>query len=91
LSDWSLREVSVGERHFVGLNLKEGEVCVSSRVVVLVPSERTAVVGSGRRFSLIGNPEVNEDADFLWRQFSAHNGLDECKDVIRELLKKITP
>jgi hypothetical protein len=95
LSDWSLREVSVGERYFVGLNLATGEACVSSRVVEMVPSERVAVVvvvvESGRQFSLIGNSGVSEDADFLWRQFLALNGVDDWKDITGRLLSGNTP
>jgi hypothetical protein len=54
LSDWSPREVSVGERYFVGLKLDDDEACVSSRVVekpltkknARKPCDRVSVSGS---------------------------------------------
>jgi hypothetical protein len=81
LSDWSVREVDTGNQYFIGFNLATGEACVSSRIVAQLPRELAGVAESGRRFELVGNPNPNPDADFLWREFLLHSGVTGWRDV----------
>lgn len=78
---WRVLEVPGGAQHLVGFCLERCEGRVSTAIVRLDPRQRIAVSASGRSYRLVGKPGFNRDADYVWRQWVAVNGIKAWADV----------
>lgn len=86
LSRWRLLRVSSGEVNLVGFRAERCTARVSTPVLLLDGAARSALTKSGRQYRLVGEPRADEDADFVWREWSRANRVASWEDVSRELL-----
>lgn len=87
MSHWSVRELPDGDRHFVGYNLTEGEGRVSSKILSFDPRTMTGTTRSGRKYTLLGTPGVNMDAEYVWEGWARINSVKTFEDVSDEYVE----
>jgi hypothetical protein len=83
LSSWSIRELSDGDRHFVGYG--DGEGRVSSKIITYDHETKRGVTRSGRVYELVGNPGVNNDAEYVWACWCVINEIHEWNDISTDI------
>ncbi len=78
---WQVMEIEAGTRHFVGYNLRLREGRVSSPIQTFDPKRLTGMTRSGRIYKLIGEPDVDPDAECTWYGWMRVNGVKRFEDV----------
>ncbi len=72
IKDWSIRELPDGDRHLVGVVIESGhDGRVSSKIIDV--EGRIVTTRSGRKYQLIGEPNVNSDAEYVWSVWCSFN------------------
>ena len=85
---WRLYQVKahgIRSRHLVGLADGEGRVC--SGIVQWDLRSLCATTSSGRVYQLVGPPDWNADADYVFGRWKAVNGCEKVKQMTRALLR----
>jgi len=86
LGSWSIRQLSNGDRHFVGRNLTKGTGRVSSKIEVFDAETGRGVTDSGRIYELSGRPGHDDDAEYVWTRWCAINAVSAWIDVSKDLV-----
>jgi hypothetical protein len=86
LERWSIRQTGAGNRHFVGVNVKNGDGRVSSRIVELDCARRIGVTESGRRYRLLGRAGYSSDAEYVWNLCVRYWPIESWEDVTPALI-----
>ena len=91
LSSWSVRELSNGDRHFVGYNFADGgEGRVSSKILEFDPQTLKGKTRSGRVYQLDRYSQgYNADAEYVWNRWKAINKVEAFEDVTEKVLEEI--
>lgn len=85
LTQWTVRELPSGDRHFVGYNLTEMEGRVSSMIVEFDPNAMVGRTRSGRVYKLDGSIGGNADAEYTWNRWLSIYGLSpEDTRILKE-------
>jgi len=89
LSQWSVREIQNGDRHFVGYNDEGREGRVSSKILEFDNKTMKGKTRSGRIYQLRGEPGpgMNEDAEYVWGAWARINKVESFKDISEEITK----
>lgn len=87
LSQWSVKEVQNGDRHFVGYNDAGREGRVSSKILEFDNKTMKGKTRSGRIYQLRGEPGSNEDAEYVWGIWARINKVESVKDVSEEIME----
>lgn len=77
--------------HFNGYNLEEGSGRVSSNIIAFDLETKTGTTRSGRKYQLVGSPNYNSDAYYVFKQWLRINQVDETEvtDVTSEYLPAV--
>jgi hypothetical protein len=86
---WSVLETDDGQRHLVGARQDGLGGRVSSAVVELNVVARTGVTRSGRRYSLVGAPGFDLDADYVWNAWRRLNEVVSARNVTFDLFNGV--
>lgn len=92
LRRWRVFEVEIKgletTRHFVGFNMMTSDGRVSSPIQTYEALIHTGVTRSGRKYELEGEPGLDMESLYVWRQWCRFNGIDPeiAKDVSEEYL-----
>ena len=81
---WRVFETERRERHFAGHCVESGRGRVSSAIVWFDFNLRIGVTMSGRRYVLSGGSGFDDEAQYVWEWWVAHNSVEETKDVSEE-------
>ncbi|MGZ3767139.1 MAG: hypothetical protein ACXVA2_20920 [Mucilaginibacter sp.] len=89
---WSVREAIFIDgdksRHLVGfIPSRSGRV--TSAIQQFCPENRKITTQSGRVYTLVGMPGRTEDGDYVWKFWSAGNGVIHDINVTDEYTKQI--
>jgi hypothetical protein len=83
---WRILETDRGTRHLVGAREDDFTGRVSTAITTFDPSGAMATTSSGRVYQLRGEPAYNADAEYVWQQWCAVNGIRNSRDVTQHLL-----
>ncbi|MGF6634153.1 hypothetical protein OKW38_002837 [Paraburkholderia sp. MM5496-R1] len=87
LSHWSIRESADGARHFVGYSRETRNGRVSTKVLHLDSTTRTAQTLSGRIYQLVGPSGYHADAEFVFNTVAKGIGGGKAwRDATAELI-----
>lgn len=91
LNSWSVRELSSGDRHFVGYNHAHGgEGRVSSKILEFDPETLKGKTRSGRIYQLDRyTAGYNADAEHVWNRWQAINKIETSEDITEKILEEI--
>jgi hypothetical protein len=90
ITHWSVRELSNGDRHLIGVIPESGhDGRVSSKIMEY--ADRVVTTRSGRRYHLSGEPGQHLDADYVWAAWCFSNSVDpsSARDVTKEYVVPI--
>lgn len=91
LSDWAAFEVPLNgptqpwTRHLAGWSREDqhGQVC--SAIQRFDPATGQCVTSSGRVYRITGMPGMNADAQYIWNRWKHIAGVEQERDVTREV------
>lgn len=88
LERWRIMQTESGGRHLVGARPERGTHRVSSAIVEIDLVNRIVITGSGRRYTLSGDPGggTDEERDYVWMAWCEVNKVIAFRDVTDELL-----
>jgi hypothetical protein len=91
--NWSIREAIFfnGDisRHLVGFIPSRRTGRVTSAIQKFCPEKRTITTQSGRVYTLVGMPGSSDDGQYVWKYWSAGNGVIHDTDVTDEYTRQI--
>jgi hypothetical protein len=88
---WRIFETDIGERHFVGFNITDGEGRVSSAIEQFDADARSGVTRSGRIYRLEGPAGRDADALYTWNLWCIANNVKHWDDVTTHLTGETEP
>jgi len=81
LSNWLVKELPNGDRHFVGYNETEREGRVSSKIVEFDKDSMKGKTRSGRVYHLVGPSGHDPEGEFVWSGWRRHNKVTSEVDI----------
>lgn len=81
LSDWQIRELPNGHRHFAGVDPSDGSGRVSSFIVEFDAEKMCGRTNSGRVYVLRGKPGWSDNAEYVWTAWARVNNATTYTDV----------
>lgn len=78
---WRILETDSGDRHLVGAREDNSTGRVSTAITTFDRLRMMATNRSGRTYQLRGAPGYNADAQYVWEQWCAVNGVQKSSDL----------
>lgn len=82
---WRIYETEKLERRFVGYCPTNREGRVSSAIKTFDAATLRGVTRSGRTYELLGTPDFDADAQYVWNRWQDINRVQSCRDVTDEV------
>lgn len=87
LRNWTIKQVAAKDMYFVGYDIHNRDVRVSTRIIELDVSTRSGMTASGRRYKLVGASATYGDSEWLWETALARRpGSKAWRDVSDEFI-----
>jgi hypothetical protein len=71
-------------RHFVGYNITDCEGRVSSAITQFDETKMQGITRSGRVYKLVGKPNWNKDAEYVWCRWCSINHVEDQQNITKE-------
>lgn len=81
LCRWRVAELADRSWHLVGWNLSECIGKTSSTVMAVDAALAQCLTSTGRVYQLVGPPGIDADAEYTWRAFCRHYGIESFRDA----------
>ncbi|MDR7007029.1 hypothetical protein J2W46_003944 [Paraburkholderia strydomiana] len=86
ISEWQILETQLGSRHFVGTDVRDYTVRVSTAIQQFDSTVLRGVTSSGRVYQLVGPRGFSADGQYIWERWCAVNGITSYIDVTTDVL-----